>query len=187
MEEKKRGKVIYPPEEEIYRAFEMTPFERVKVVIVGQDPYHGEGQADGLAFSVKEGTKIPPSLKNIYKELQVSGSGSLVNLAKQGVLLLNSSLTVRAKEPLSHQGIGWEKFTDRIIFELSQSTKPLVFLLWGKFAEKKGALIGEPHLVLKAPHPSPYSASKGFFGCGHFPLANEALKKWGEEIIDWTR
>ncbi len=193
--EKAEGWTVCPGEADIFNAFEKTSFEKVKVVIVGQDPYHGVGQAHGLAFSVKEGSKIPPSLKNIYKELQGDlgiscwSTGSLEKWAERGVLLLNSILTVRQGAPMSHHGCGWERFTDAVILKLTARKDPLVFLLWGKAAAKKcDHLLGKidhPHLVLIAAHPSPYSASRGFLGCRHFSKTNEALKKWGKGSIDW--
>lgn len=193
--EKREQKVIYPPEPLIFNAFNSTPFDSVKVVIVGQDPYHGPGQAHGLSFSVPGGISLPPSLKNIYLELQAdlgiepSQSGDLSAWAKQGVLLLNASLTVRAGEPGSHAGRGWERFTDAVVECLIQSEGPIVFLLWGKSAQEKlGPILHEqktPHVVLTAAHPSPFSAYRGFFGCRHFSKVNELLEKWGKEPIDW--
>ncbi len=188
------GKVVYPPMEEVFAAFRYAPFEKVKVVIIGQDPYHGPQQAEGLSFSVKPGVKIPPSLKNIYRELvddvgiSMPTHGSLMKWAEQGVLLLNATLTVRQGEPKSHYGRGWEVFTDKVVEELCKRKDPLVFLLWGRSAAEKCETIlgaGEhPHVVLKAAHPSPYSVT-GFFGCRHFSKANECLKKWGKEPINW--
>ncbi len=193
-QEVKEGKVVYPPMDEVFAAFRYAPFEKVKVVIVGQDPYHGPNQAEGLCFSVKPGIKIPPSLKNIYRELiedvgiTMPTHGSLVSWAKQGVLLLNATLTVRQGEPKSHYGHGWETFTDKVIGELSKREDPLVFLLWGRSAAEKCDTILDrcehPHAVFKAAHPSPYSA-ENFFGCRHFSKANECLAKWGKEPIDW--
>ncbi|MCU0380571.1 MAG: uracil-DNA glycosylase [Chitinophagaceae bacterium] len=191
--EKKSGKVIYPPGSLIFNAFNTTPFHAVKLVILGQDPYHGPGQAHGLSFSVPEGIKPPPSLVNIFKEIRADlgvdmpvGYGNLTYWAKQGVLLLNAALTVRANEPLSHAGIGWMRFTDAVIKLLSDKKEHLVFLLWGKFAQEKQVLInGGKHLVLKAAHPSPFSADKGFFGCRHFSRANEYLAKNGIDPINW--
>ena len=193
-EEEKRGAVVYPRSVEVFSAFRYTPLDQVKVVVVGQDPYHGAGQAHGLSFSVPEGVAQPPSLKNIFKEL--SGDlgvappphGSLVGWARQGVLLLNATLTVREGEPKSHYGQGWETFTDRVIQKLCLEERPMVFLLWGKsaldkFEEIKGRR-GE-HLVLSAPHPSPFSAYSGFFGCSHFSKTNMYLKKMGLNQIDW--
>lgn len=187
---------IYPPRELVFNAFWRTPFHSVKVVIVGQDPYHGPGQAHGLCFSVPENVPPPPSLQNIFKEmkedvqLQLPRSGCLLNWSEQGVLLLNSLLTVRRSEPLSHQGKGWEKFTDAVIKRLSESESPLVFVLWGRSAQEKcnnAMKIGKnfPHLILKASHPSPMSAYNGFFGCKHFSKVNEFLTKNGKKPIDW--
>lgn len=188
------GAVIYPPKERIFNALCHTPYDRVKVVIMGQDPYHGEGQAEGLCFSVPPGVRPPPSLQNIFKELQSdlkipkSTHGSLVSWAKQGVLLLNATLTVRAGEPKSHFGKGWEKFTDKIIQILCEKQDPLVFMLWGSSAIEKFKMAGftsSPHLVLTAPHPSPLSAYTGFFGCRHFSKANLFLKSHGISEINW--
>lgn len=186
-EEVKKGQVIYPPEECIFNAFMMTPFHKVKVVILGQDPYHNPGQAHGLSFSVQPGVEPPPSLKNIYKEIAEDLDvkpplhGHLVSWAKQGVLLLNATLTVRENEPRSHYGQGWETFTDTAIRKLSRK-EPLVFMLWGKSAKEKASLIEKGrHLILEAPHPSPFSVHSGFFGCKHFSKANSFLK----EPIDW--
>lgn len=194
-EERKTGQIIYPPTSEIFNAFKYAPFEKVKVIIVGQDPYHGHGQAHGLSFSVAKGVRPPPSLKNIFKEIghdlgiQSFDSGCLTSWAQQGVLLLNATLSVRAKTPRSHGNIGWEQFTDYIIEKLANEDRPLVFLLWGKFAQEKCQRVmskGNPkHLILQAAHPSPYSAYNGFFGCRHFSKANEFLKKQGLEPIDW--
>jgi len=191
-EEKKAGKTIYPPEPLIFNSFLQTPYDQVKVVIVGQDPYHGPGQAHGLSFSVLPGITQPPSLKNIYKELENDlgirrpSHGCLISWAKQGVLLLNATLTVRAGEPRSHYGKGWERFTDAVIDILAQRQDPIVFLLWGKSAQEKcHKVIGTHHAVFQAAHPSPYSVDK-FFGCRHFSKANEFLKKVGKEPIDWT-
>ena len=183
---------IYPPMDEIFNALKYTSFKDTRVVILGQDPYHGYGQAHGLCFSVKEGTPPPPSLKNIFKELtQELGiaeppCGELVGWAKQGVLLLNTTLTVREASPQSHKGQGWEILTDAIISLLNQKTEPVVFLLWGANAWAKKPLIKNPlHLVLECAHPSPLSAYRGFFGCGHFKKANEYLEKCGLSPIDW--
>lgn len=192
VEERAKGDV-YPPREKTFSAFQKTPFDKVKVVIVGQDPYHGPGQAHGLSFSVPKEIKPPPSLKNIYKELSsdlgiepISG-GNLELWAERGVFLLNAVLTVRAKEPGSHHGKGWEKFTDAVIDRLLAREKPMVFLLWGKAAEKKceKILSSDRHKVFIAAHPSPYSAHK-FLGCKHFSKANEALKAFGQEPINWN-
>ena len=184
--EKAMGRVIYPPGSLIFHAFDATPFEKVKVVLLGQDPYHGQGQAHGLAFSVQHGVKPPPSLVNIFKELNqdlgvpVPNHGHLEAWAKQGVFLLNASLTVRAAEPLSHSKTGWHEFTDAVIKKISDLRQNVVFMLCGKSAQDKQVLIDETkHFVLKAAHPSPYSADKGFFGCRHFSKTNEYLvKKW---------
>jgi len=190
--EKNIGKVIYPPGSQIFNAFEMSPFEKTKLVLLGQDPYHGPGQAHGLSFSVPDGIRPPPSLLNIFKELNtniglaIPSTGNLSAWARQGVLLLNAYLTVEAKKPMSHSQIGWGEFTDNVIQKLSALKQNLVFLLWGKFAQEKQALIDETkHLVLKAAHPSPYSADKGFFGCRHFSKSNEYLMKNGIDPIDW--
>jgi len=184
---------IYPPGRQIFAAFNHTPFDKVKVVIIGQDPYHGVGQANGLCFSVSNGIKPPPSLINIFKELNVDlglaipSSGNLESWAKQGVLLLNATLTVRANTPGSHQNKGWEIFTDTIIKQLSEQKKGLVFLLWGRYAQAKEILVdAKKHHVLKAAHPSPFSAYNGFFGCKHFSTTNELLKKEGLTAIDWS-
>ena len=172
---------IYPEQENIFRAFSLCPFSKTKVVILGQDPYHGENQANGLSFSVNEGITPPPSLKNILKEIQDDigeVNGNLEEWAKQGVLLLNSTLTVRKGEPGSHQGHGWEEFTDVVIKKLSDEREGIVFLLWGAYAKEKGKNIDtNKHLVLEAPHPSPLSSYRGFFGCKHFSKTNEYLKK----------
>lgn len=186
------SKNIFPPKENIFEAFRLTPLDTVKVVILGQDPYHGEGEAHGLAFSVNYGIKIPPSLKNIYKEInleygyKIPNHGFLINWAKQGVLLLNTVLTVEKDKPASHKGKGWEIFTDRIIEELNQSDNSIVFMLWGNYAKSKMDLLDNPkHLVLESVHPSPFSARNGFFGNNHFKLANEYLINNGIEPIDW--
>ena len=193
-QEKTQGRVIYPHEEDTFAALNTTPFEKVKVVILGQDPYHGEGQAHGLAFSVRTGVALPPSLINIYKEIErdyavkMPRQGDLTAWAKQGVLLLNATLTVQAANAGSHQGRGWEKFTDAIIRALNERAHNIVFILWGAYAQKKGAIINrEKHLVLQAPHPSPLSAHRGFLGCGHFRKANDYLQQHGLTPIDWTR
>ncbi len=190
--EKAAGKTIYPPGQLIFNAFNTTPFDRVKVVILGQDPYHGPGQAHGLSFSVPRGIPPPPSLNNIFKELQADigvsppNHGNLTHWAEQGVLLLNASLTVRANEPMSHANIGWAIFTDTVISKISTLKKKVVFILWGKFAQEKQALIDETrHHLLKAAHPSPFSADKGFFGCRHFSKTNAYLVKEGIDPIDW--
>lgn len=191
-QEKAEKKVIYPRGEDIFNALNFTPYEDVKVVILGQDPYHGPGQAHGLSFSVPEGVKIPPSLVNIYKEIQtdigvdIPKSGYLKRWAEQGVLLLNSVLTVEAHQAGSHAGKGWERFTDEIIRKLNDREQPLVFMLWGSYAQKKGAFIDtKKHLVLKAPHPSPLSAHRGFLGCKHFSKANVFLKENNILPIQW--
>lgn len=192
--EKAAGKVTYPAGSEYFNALNSTPFDAVKVVILGQDPYHGPNQAHGLAFSVNEGVPKPPSLKNIYKEIQSDlgfsdtqlKHGCLEGWASQGVLLLNSVLTVEQNHAASHQGKGWETFTDRIIECLSRREKPCVFLLWGNYAQKKGAVIDRAkHKVLTAPHPSPLSAHRGFLGCRHFSQCNSLLEEFGETSIDW--
>ncbi|CAA0087956.1 Uracil-DNA glycosylase [Halioglobus japonicus] len=191
--EKKSGKRIFPKGSEFFNAFSHTPLEKVKVVILGQDPYHGEGQAHGLCFSVKPGVVVPPSLKNIYKELQaeldfeIPNHGNLTAWADQGVLLLNSVLSVECARAASHQGRGWEQFTDRVIEVIDQQREGVVFMLWGSYAQRKGAIIdSNRHCVLKAPHPSPLSAHRGFFGCGHFVAANRYLQGRGEAPIDWS-
>lgn len=183
---------IYPPPKAIFNAFELCPFDTVKVVILGQDPYHGIGQAHGLCFSVQDGIKIPPSLQNIYKELQndlgisVPTSGNLIQWAQQGVLLLNAILTVEADKPGSHKGIGWEQFTDTVIQKVSEEKEHVVFLLWGKYAQDKGSRIDiTKHLVLTAPHPSPFSAHSGFFGSKHFSQTNEYLRLHKHIPIEW--
>ncbi len=193
--EKEEQKIIYPPESLIFNAFVQTPFDKVKVVIMGQDPYHGPGQAHGLSFSVPEGIPLPPSLKNIYLELQQdlgilpSKEGCLSSWATQGVMLLNATLTVRAGEPKSHYGRGWERFTDAVISKLVNREDPLVFVLWGKSAQEKLQHAfkdqSKAHAVLTAPHPSPFSAHSGFFGCRHFSKINAFLEKWGKTPIDW--
>ena len=184
---------VYPPPKTIFRAFDLCPFEEVKVVILGQDPYHGRGQANGLCFAVGKGTLIPPSLRNIFKEIESdvgqplkNQSGDLERWAKQGVLLLNATLTVRAGVAGSHQEKGWESFTDAAIAALSREREHLVFILWGNYARTKGAHIDRSkHLVLESPHPSPFSAANGFFGSKPFSKANDYLKAHGETPIDW--
>ncbi len=183
---------IFPEKKNIFAALRYTPFENVKVVILGQDPYHGQGEAHGMAFSVCPGIKTPPSLQNIYKELNqemgcyIPNNGYLMKWSRQGVLLLNSVLTVQKDTPASHRGRGWETFTDKVIEEINKKDEPVVFMLWGSFAKSKKSLITNPkHLVLEAPHPSPFSARTGFFGCNHFIKANEFLKKNNIEPIDW--
>lgn len=192
LEEKKRYNV-YPPGNRIFAAFNYTPFSRVKVVILGQDPYHGDGQAHGLCFSVPDGVALPPSLVNIFKELTTDigipmpKSGNLEKWAKQGILLLNATLTVRANQAGSHQGRGWENFTDEVIRQLSSRHAGLVFILWGSYAQAKEALIDtNKHFVLKAVHPSPLSVYRGFFGCRHFSKTNELLAKEDKQPIDWS-
>ena len=191
-EEQAKGQIIYPENHNVFAALNLTPYKNVRVVILGQDPYHGENQAHGLSFSVPKSERIPPSLRNIYKELEedlgvkAPTHGNLETWAKQGVLLLNSVLTVRAHEAASHQGKGWEKFTDEIIRELNHKNEPIVFMLWGSYAQKKGAFIDRnKHLVLESAHPSPLSAYRGFFGCGHFSKANDFLKKNNLQEIRW--
>ncbi len=183
---------IFPPADDIFNAFEFTPLSQVKVVILGQDPYHGDGQAHGLCFSVKPDVDIPPSLVNIYKELHedlglyIPNHGYLEKWAKQGVMLLNTVLTVRAHQANSHRGIGWEEFTDAAIRVLNEQDRPMVFLLWGKPAQMKKSMLHNPkHLILTAPHPSPLSAHRGFFGCKHFSKTNEFLEANGLTPIDW--
>ena len=190
---KAAGATVFPPGGEIFAAFDATPFDAVKVVILGQDPYHGPGQAHGLCFSVRVGVPVPPSLDNIYKELARDTGfvrpdhGCLLPWARRGVLLLNSVLTVEAGQPGSHQGKGWEGFTDHVVDVLNRERKHLVFLLWGSYAQKKGAVIdARRHRVLKAPHPSPLSAHRGFLGCGHFSAANQSLARSGQAPIDWA-
>ena len=183
---------IFPSASQIFNAFDKCPYNEVKVVIIGQDPYHNIGQANGLSFSVNEGVRIPPSLLNIYKEIEadlgkpIPKSGDLERWSRQGVLLLNATLTVRAHTPGSHQGKGWEQFTDAIIDTLSKECSGLVFMLWGNYAQKKGKNIdANEHLVLKSPHPSPFSAHRGFFGNKHFSKANDYLVEQNEKPIDW--
>lgn len=186
-------RTIFPPMHDIFNALKYTPFENTKVVILGQDPYHEPGQAHGLSFSVKKGVKIPPSLVNIYKELntdigmKIPSHGELTSWATQGVLLLNATLTVRQGQANSHQKIGWATFTDSVIKLLNESSRPIVFLLWGGNARSKKAFItGKHHLILESVHPSPLSAFGGFFGCKHFSRANEFLKSTGQEPINWN-
>ena len=185
-------RVIFPSSTDIFNAFSFTPLDQVKVVILGQDPYHGDGQAHGLCFSVKPSVETPPSLVNIYKELQedlgcyIPNNGYLEKWAKQGVLLLNTVLTVRAHQANSHRGIGWEEFTDAAIRALNEQDRPIVFLLWGRPAQMKKSLLNNPkHLILEAPHPSPLSAYRGFFGCRHFSRTNQFLEQHGLSAIDW--
>lgn len=183
---------VYPPGNDVFNALRYTPYERVRVMIIGQDPYHEEGQAHGLAFSVRPGVPAPPSLLNIFKELhsdigfRIPNHGCLLPWAEQGVLLLNAVLTVRAHQANSHQGKGWETFTDTVLQAVNQKDTPVVFLLWGSYAQRKAELIdSQRHIILKAPHPSPLSASRGFFGCRHFSRANAALQATGLSPIDW--
>jgi len=190
--EKASGKIIYPPGSLIFSSFKQTPFSNVKVVIIGQDPYHNPRQAHGLSFSVPDGIAKPPSLLNIFKELKndlgipIPENGNLTKWASQGVLLLNASLTVRQNEPGSHAQIGWLQFTDQVIKKISDGKEGIVFLLWGKFAQEKQSLIDETkHFVLKAAHPSPLSANNGFFGCKHFSKTNELLMKQHKIPVDW--
>ena len=185
-------KNIFPPADDIFNAFHLTPLSRVKVVILGQDPYHNVGQAHGLSFSVKPGVQTPPSLVNIYQELHedlgcyIPNNGYLTKWAEQGVLLLNTVLTVQAHKANSHKDIGWEEFTDAAIRILNEQDRPIVYLLWGRNAQNKKWMLTNPkHLVLEAPHPSPFSASRGFFGCRHFSRTNEFLKEHGIEPVDW--
>lgn len=192
--EEREGKIVYPPKEDIFSAFNFSPFNEVKVVIIGQDPYHGPNQAHGLSFSVQKGIKPPPSLVNIYKELKsdlgipIAEHGCLTNWARQGVLLLNATLTVLQKQPKSHYGKGWEQFTDFVVELLAKKDDPIVFMLWGRSAKEKCEKMlinNNKHLVLKAMHPSPFSAYNGFFGCKHFSKANAFLEKAGKKPIDW--
>jgi len=192
-QEKDQHKIIYPHSDHWFHALEATPLDQVKVVIIGQDPYHQPGQAHGLCFSVKPGVKTPPSLVNIYKELEAdlgiprANHGYLENWAQQGVLLLNAVLTVQDSNAASHQGKGWEQFTDKVIEVVNQECEHVVFLLWGSYAQKKGSVIDQNrHLVLKAPHPSPLAAHRGFFGCKHFSQANAYLQEKGRGAINWS-
>jgi uracil-DNA glycosylase len=192
LQEKQAGKQIFPAGNDIFNALNSTPFETVKVVILGQDPYHGPGQAHGLCFSVRPGVEIPPSLRNIYKEIAAdlgiapARSGCLQSWAEQGVLLLNAVLTVESGKAAAHQGRGWERFTDRIIAMLNEQGQHIVFMLWGSYAQKKGQIIDRSrHLVLESPHPSPLSASRGFFGNHHFSRANQYLLANGRDAVDW--
>lgn len=190
--EKAAGKHIFPPGPRIFSALDATPFDQVKVVILGQDPYHGAGQAHGLCFSVLPGVPVPPSLGNIYKEIQADqghappGHGCLLPWARQGVLLLNAVLTVEEGRAGSHQGKGWEGFTDAIVQALDREKEGLVFMLWGAYAQAKGKLLQGRHCVLRAPHPSPLSAHRGFLGCGHFSKANRWLQVAGQAPVDWS-
>ena len=187
-----QNQTVYPPGKQIFHAFDACAFDNVKVVIIGQDPYHGPGQANGLCFSVSDGVRMPPSLQNIFKEISkdlgkvTSSSGNLERWARQGVLLLNATLTVRAASPGSHQNKGWEIFTDSVISKISAEKENVVFLLWGAYAQKKGEVIDRSkHCVLMSAHPSPFSADRGFFGCKHFSKSNEYLKSKGLKEIDW--
>jgi uracil-DNA glycosylase len=191
--EEKKNFTIYPPGSDIFAAFNYTPFDQVKVVILGQDPYHGPGQANGLCFSVRDGIPFPPSLRNIFKELhadlgmEIPRSGNLEHWARQGVLLLNATLTVRASQAGSHQNRGWENFTDRVIFTISETREHVVFVLWGKYAQNKELLIdGSRHHIIKSAHPSPFSADRGFFGSKPFSQTNAYLVQQGIAPIDWT-
>lgn len=191
IQEKKDGHVIYPPGHQIFHAFNLCPFPSVKVVIIGQDPYHGAGQAHGLCFSVADGVAVPPSLANIFKELKsdlgipISNTGNLTKWATQGVLLLNALLTVRANQPASHHDKGWERFTNAVIRAISENSHGIIFLLWGKYAQEKEALVdSRKHHILKSAHPSPFSATK-FFGCRHFSKTNALLVQEGRQPIDW--
>ncbi|WP_061019036.1 uracil-DNA glycosylase [Vibrio splendidus] len=192
-QQRNSGKTVYPPQDLVFSAFDMTPFESVRVVILGQDPYHGANQAHGLAFSVLPGVKIPPSLRNMYKELaqdiegfEIPSHGYLDSWASQGVLMLNTVLTVEEAKAHSHAKCGWETFTDAIIAELNQRSEPIIFLLWGAHAQKKGQAIDvDKHHVLIAPHPSPLSARRGFFGCQHFSITNKLLSSIDQQPIDW--
>ena len=191
--ELKKGKMIFPRMSEVFNALNTTPLERVRVVILGQDPYHGPGQAHGLCFSVRKGVPLPPSLQNIFKEIEsemgveMGQSGDLTNWAEQGVLLLNTVLTIENGKAHSHQGKGWERFTDRVIQVVNARNQPVIFVLWGNPAQKKISLITNPkHKILKSPHPSPLSAHRGFFGNGHFVMINKWLRDWGSAPIDWS-
>lgn len=192
LSERDAGKKVYPPGSRIFAAFDLTPWEKVRVVILGQDPYHGPGQANGLCFSVGEKVPLPPSLRNIYKEMaddlgaRLPENGDLSGWAEQGVLLLNATLTVRAHEAGSHQNRGWEPFTDEVVRKLNDHPRRLVFILWGSFARKKAAVIDRKrHFVIESPHPSPLSAHRGFFGSKPFSKTNAKLKEWGEPEIVW--
>lgn len=192
-EQKAQGKTIYPPGPLIFNALNSTPLDRLKVVILGQDPYHGPGQAHGLCFSVNAGVRPPPSLQNIFKELHSDlgiarpDHGCLSSWAEQGVLLLNAVLTVESGKPASHEGQGWERFTDAVIDRINTNREHVVFLLWGSYAQRKGSIIdGRRHLVLQSPHPSPFSANRGFFGCRHFSRTNAYLEEHGDTPVDWS-
>ena len=192
VENEYNNKIIFPPKEHIFEALKLTSYANTKVVIVGQDPYHGEGEAHGLSFSVMDGVKIPPSLQNIFKELHddlgcpIPQNGSLVPWTKEGILLLNTVLTVEANKPASHKDLGWEKFTDEVIKRLNEKNTPVVFILWGSFARSKKSFITNPiHYIVESPHPSPFSANHGFFGSKPFSKTNEFLNKNGIEEIKW--
>ena len=194
LKSEKATQIIYPDGNKIFSAFNLCPFDRVKIVIIGQDPYHGPKQANGLCFSVSDGIKPPPSLQNIFKELkddldlEIPLSGNLEHWAEQGVLMINATLTVRAKQAGSHQKKGWEEFTDNVIRTLSEEKENLIFLLWGRFAQNKAQIIDdEKHYILTAAHPSPFSAHSGFFGCKHFSKTNEILKKLNQKPIKWGK
>lgn len=194
LKSEKATQIIYPAGNKIFSAFNLCPFDRVKIVIIGQDPYHGPKQANGLCFSVSDGIKPPPSLQNIFKELkddldlEIPLSGNLEHWAEQGVLMLNATLTVRAKQAGSHQKKGWEEFTDNVIRTLSEEKENLIFLLWGRFAQNKAQIIdNEKHYILTAAHPSPFSAHSGFFGCKHFSKTNEILKKLNQKPVKWGK
>ncbi len=190
--EERKNHIIYPADEHIFAAFELAPFDKVKVVLLGQDPYHGAGQAHGLCFSVPDEVKPPPSLVNIFREIEsdtgikIHGKGNLEKWAKQGVLLLNATLTVRAMQPGSHQKKGWETFTNHVIKTISDQKEGIIFILWGKYAQAKESLIDtQKHYVLKAAHPSPFSVYRGFYGCKHFSKTNDLLRQMGKKEIDW--
>lgn len=192
LEQERQQHTIYPAEEDVFSALKLTPYEQVNVLLLGQDPYHNENQAHGLSFSVRPGVKLPPSLRNMYKELQadlghdIPNNGYLVPWAKQGVLMLNAVLTVRANQPNSHKNKGWEKFTDAIISKVNKKSSPVIFVLWGSYAQKKEKLIDlERHIVIKSAHPSPLSARRGFFGSRPFSTINKALSAAGKPEIDW--
>jgi len=197
VERERSGKIpVYPPHELVFNAFFKTPFNKVKVLIMGQDPYHGPGQAHGLSFSVPHGIALPPSLQNIFKEMQTDvgletpSHGCLTKWAEQGVMMLNAALTVRQNEAMSHQGKGWERFTDNVVKALADRPESVIFVLWGKFAQEKCQYLNQSngtgqHTILTAPHPSPFSARTGFFGCGHFSKINAILQSRGEAPIDW--
>ena len=194
LKSEKEMQIIYPAGNKIFSAFNLCPFNSVKIVIIGQDPYHGPKQANGLCFSVSDGIKLPPSLQNIFKELkddldlEIPTSGNLEHWAEQGILMLNATLTVRARKAGSHQKKGWEEFTDNVIRTLSNEKENLIFLLWGRFAQNKAEIIdNEKHYILTAAHPSPFSAYSGFFGCKHFSKTNEILKKLNQKPIKWVK